>query len=82
MSDLRQRFYIEDFPVRGEVVHLEEALKTILAQRDYMPAVQILLGEMLSATALLASTLKIKGRISLQIRLTALSNGLWQNVTI
>lgn len=27
MSDLRQRFYIEDFPVRGEVVHLEEALK-------------------------------------------------------
>ncbi|MEX7539899.1 hypothetical protein AB0862_002265, partial [Acinetobacter baumannii] len=21
MSDLRQRFYIEDFPVRGEVVH-------------------------------------------------------------
>lgn len=68
MSDLRQRFYIEDFPVRGEVVHLEEALKTILAQRDYMLAVQILLGEMLSATALLASTLKIKGRISLQIQ--------------
>jgi len=24
MSDLRQRFYIEDCPVRGEVVHLEE----------------------------------------------------------
>lgn len=68
MSDLRQRFYIENCPVRGEVVHLEEALQTILAQRDYMPAVQSLLGEMLSATALLASTLKIKGRISLQIQ--------------
>ena len=68
MSDLRQRFFIEDSPVRGEVVHLEETLKTILAQRDYAPAVQILLGEMLSATALLASTLKIKGRISLQIQ--------------
>ena len=54
--------------MRGEVVHLEEALQTILAQRDYMPAVKILLGEMLSATALLASTLKIKGRISLQIQ--------------
>ena len=61
MSDLRQRFYIEDCPVRGEV-------QTILAQRDYMPAVKALLGEMLSATALLASTLKIKGRISLQIQ--------------
>lgn len=68
MSDLRQRFYIEDCPVRGEVVHLEEALQTILSQRPYQPAVQILLGEMLSATALLASTLKIKGRISLQIQ--------------
>jgi len=64
MSDLRQRFYIEDSPVRGEVVHLEETLQTILAQRE----VQVLLGEMLSATALLASTLKIKGRISLQIQ--------------
>ena len=68
MSDLRQRFYTEDSPIRGEVVHLEEALQTILAQRDYAPAIQVLLGEMLSATALLASTLKIKGRISLQIQ--------------
>ena len=68
MSDLRQRFFIEDSPVRGEVVHLETTLQTILAQRDYAPAVKILLGEMLSATALLASTLKIKGRISLQIQ--------------
>lgn len=70
MSDLRQRFYLENSPVRGEVVHLEEALQTILAQRPYAPAIQILLGEMLSATALLASTLKIKGRISLQIQAT------------
>ncbi len=68
MSDVRQRFYIEDYPVRGEVVHLQEALQTILAQRDYMPAVKTLLGEMLIATALLASTLKIRGRISLQIQ--------------
>lgn len=68
MSDLRQRFFIDNSPVRGEVVHLEEALQTILSQRDYAPAIQVLLGEMLSATALLASTLKIKGRISLQIQ--------------
>ncbi len=68
MSDLRQRFFIENSPVRGEVVHLEDTLQTILSQRDYAPAIQVLLGEMLSATALLASTLKIKGRISLQIQ--------------
>ena len=68
MSELRQRFYIENCPVRGEVVHIENVLQTILAQRDYPQAIQILLGEMLTATALLASTLKIKGRISLQIQ--------------
>ncbi|CAB1219101.1 Hsp33 family molecular chaperone HslO [Acinetobacter bouvetii] len=68
MSELRQRFYIENCPIRGEVVHLENVFQTILAQRDYPQAIQILLGEMLSATALLASTLKIKGRISLQIQ--------------
>lgn len=68
MSDLRQRFFIEDAPVRGEVVHLKESLQTILSQRPYAPAIQVLLGEMLSATALLASTLKIQGRISLQIQ--------------
>ena len=68
MSDLRQRFYIENCPIRGEVVHLEQALHTILAQRDYAEAIKVLLGEMLTATALLASTLKIQGRISLQIQ--------------
>ncbi len=47
---------------------LKKPYNTIFAQRDYAPAVQVLLGEMLSATALLASTLKIKGRISLQIQ--------------
>ncbi|MDO4223740.1 MAG: Hsp33 family molecular chaperone HslO [Acinetobacter sp.] len=68
MTDLRQRFFIEQQPVRGEVVHLQHSLQTILAQRDYAPAIKRLLGEMLSATALLASTLKIQGRISLQIQ--------------
>ena len=80
MSDLRQRFYIEDSPVRGEVVHLEETLQTILAQRDYAPAVQVLLGEMLSATALLASTLKLKAVLVYKFRLQVVSNGPWLNV--
>lgn len=68
MSDIRQRFFIEDAPIRGEVVHLQESLDTILNQRDYQPAIQVLLGQMLCATTLLASTLKIQGRISLQIQ--------------
>ncbi|XID75190.1 Hsp33 family molecular chaperone HslO [Alkanindiges sp. WGS2144] len=68
MSDIRQRFFIEHSPVRGEVVHLDEAMQTILKQRDYPQAIQLLLGELLAGSALLASTLKIKGRLSLQIQ--------------
>ena len=49
MSDIRQRFYIHDCPVRGEVVHLEQSLHTILAQREYPQAIKVLLGEMLVA---------------------------------
>lgn len=67
-TDSRQRFYLHELPIRGEVVHIEQALHTILAQRDYPIAVQHLLGEMLVATALLASTLKIEGRISIQMQ--------------
>ena len=79
MSDLRQRFFIEDCPVRGEVVHLEETLQTILAQREYMPAVQSLLGEMLSATALLASTLTIAVVLAYKFKQVEHLNGLWPN---
>ena len=68
MTDIRQRFFIHDCPIRGEVAHLQHSLATILAQRDYPPAIQILLGEMLVASSLLASTLKIQGRLSIQIQ--------------
>jgi molecular chaperone Hsp33 len=66
MTDTRQRFFIDNSPVRGEVVHLDSALHTILRQRDYPEALSRLLGELLVASALLASTIKIKGRLSLQ----------------
>ncbi|MEY4516067.1 MAG: hypothetical protein RL180_413 [Pseudomonadota bacterium] len=66
MTDTRQRFFIENSPVRGDVVHLDAALHTILRQRHYPSAIAQLLGEMLAAAALLASTLKIQGRLSIQ----------------
>lgn len=68
MTDIRQRFYIHECPVRGEVVHLQESLSTIFANRQYPIALQLLLGEMLTASALLASTLKIQGCLSLQVQ--------------
>ncbi len=68
MTDIRQRFFIEHSPVRGEVVHLDHALQTILKQREYPQAIALLLGEMLAGSTLLASTLKINGRLSLQVQ--------------
>lgn len=68
MTDSRQRFFIEHSPVRGDVVQLDSTLKTILQQRDYPTALARLLGEMLVGASLLASTLKFKGRLSIQIQ--------------
>jgi molecular chaperone Hsp33 len=65
-SDTRQRFFIDNSPVRGDIVHIHQALKTILKQREYPQAIALMLGEMLAAAALLATTLKFKGRLSLQ----------------
>lgn len=65
-DDSRQRFFIDNSPVRGDVVHISTAMQTILKQREYPKAIKLMLGEMLAAAALLATTLKFKGRLSLQ----------------
>lgn len=65
-SDTLQRFIFDNAPVRGEWVHLTESWQQVLIRRDYPPAIQCLLGEMMAAAALLAATVKIKGRLVLQ----------------
>ena len=67
-SDVLQRFIFDDAPVRGEWVHLSESWQHVLSRREYPPAIQQLLGEMMAAAALLAATVKIKGRLVLQIK--------------
>lgn len=67
-TDLRQRFFIQDSPVRGDVVRLERSYATIAAQKDYPEAIKRLLGEMLTAASLLIGTLKINGTLSIQIQ--------------
>ena len=66
--DMRQRFYFEKSPVRGDVVRINDSLRTILQQKDYPVALQKLLGEMLVAASLLIGTLKIEGRLSIQLQ--------------
>lgn len=73
-QDLRQRFFIENSPVRGDVVRLSHSYAHIIAQKDYPPALQKLMGEMLVAASLLISTLKIEGRLSIQLQHNGLEN--------
>lgn len=74
ITDCRQRFFIQNSPVRGDVVRLARSYAQVIAQKDYPPALQKLLGEMLVATSLLISTLKIQGRLSIQLQNNSLDN--------
>lgn len=68
INNIRQRFFIEQSPVRGDVVRLSDSYRQIIAQKDYPIALQKLLGEMLVAASLLIGTLKIDGRLSIQLQ--------------
>jgi len=67
-ADALRRFMFEDAPVRGEIVRLEESWRALLTRQDYPPAVRAVLGEAMAASALLASTLKFDGLLTLQIQ--------------
>lgn len=67
MKDTLQKFMVENAPVRGELVELSATWQHVLERRDYPLAVKTLLGEMLSAAALLSANLKFNGVIVMQI---------------
>ena len=66
MQDHKQRFLFPDSDIRGELVQVESSVSRILEGHSYPLAVQGLIGEAVAAVALLASTLKFKGRLALQ----------------
>lgn len=66
--DYRQRFFIENSPVRGDVVHLSDSFTTVISQKPYPKAIKALLGEMLVSASLLIGTLKIDGKLSIQLQ--------------
>jgi molecular chaperone Hsp33 len=67
MKDTLQTFIFENSAVRGELVEISETWRHVQARREYPPAVRKLLGEMLSAAALLSANLKFDGSIVMQI---------------
>lgn len=69
-SDNLQRFIFDNAPIRGEWVHLEDSWQQVLTRRKYPAAIQKILGEMMAAAALLAATVKIEGRLVLQLKST------------
>ena len=62
-----RRFVLEHHPVRGFWARLDEPWTELLQLRSYPGAVQSLLGEALTASVLLAATLKFEGTLSLQL---------------
>ncbi|MGC2167132.1 MAG: Hsp33 family molecular chaperone HslO [Gallionella sp.] len=66
--DSLQRFLFELSPVRGELVHLDDAWRAVLERHDYPPSLRAVMGELMAAAVLLAATLKLKGSLILQIQ--------------
>jgi molecular chaperone Hsp33 len=62
-----RRFILERHAVRGFWVRLDDAWRELRRHQQYTPEVEALLGEALSATVLLAATLKFQGTLTLQL---------------
>lgn len=67
-SNVLNRYLFEDLSVRGELVQLDSAYQSIIANKNYPAPLQGLLGELLVATTLLTATLKFEGSITLQLQ--------------
>jgi molecular chaperone Hsp33 len=66
--DTLRRFVFERYPFRGQLVHLGPAWQAMMEHHDYPGQVRNTLGEAVAAAALLASTLKFHGLLTLQLR--------------
>lgn len=66
--DSIHRFLFESTRVRGELVSLDETFRTALSRHAYPGPLRGLLGEALAGAALLGSTIKSRGSISVQLQ--------------
>ncbi len=61
-------FQLDGADVRGRVARLDGALNTILGQHNYPPAIEALVAESVLLTALIGQTIKLRWKLSLQVR--------------
>jgi molecular chaperone Hsp33 len=68
IADRLVRFVAEALPVRGAIAHLDGPHREVLSRHAYPPRLRVLLGELLAASVLLASTLKFRGMLTAQVQ--------------
>lgn len=68
LPNQRTRFLFEEQAVRGIHVHLEDVWQHIITKKSYPLPIRNALGELLAATSLLSSNLKLEGTLILQIQ--------------
>lgn len=61
-------FQLDASDVRGRVVRLDGVLDQVLAQHNYPPALENLVAEAALLTALIGQTIKLRWKLSLQVR--------------
>ena len=61
-------FQLDASDIRGRVARLDGVLDQVLAQHDYPPVVEALVAEMALLTALIGQTMKLRWKLSLQVR--------------
>ncbi|MFN3953924.1 MAG: Hsp33 family molecular chaperone HslO [Pararhodobacter sp.] len=61
-------FQLDRSDIRGRVARLDGALERVLAQHAYPPLIEALVAEAVLLTAMIGQTLKLRWRLSLQIR--------------
>ncbi|MCH9798792.1 MAG: Hsp33 family molecular chaperone HslO [Betaproteobacteria bacterium] len=67
-KDSLHHFLFENTPIRGNLVHLSDTYNAALAHQQLPLVVKKALGELMAASALLISTLKMNGALVLQIQ--------------
>lgn len=61
-------FQLDRSDIRGRVARLDTALERVLEKHDYPPAVEALVAEATLLTAMIGQTIKLRWRLSLQVR--------------
>ena len=61
-------FQLDNSDIRGRVVRLDGALDNVLRQHAYPPVIEALVAEMALLTALIGQAVKLRWKLSLQIR--------------